>query len=178
MTTTPIPPLEARIIQIARDHNALGDICEFIEYDPDVGRVPGHWRVRWPVLLVANTLQTEAAPPTPKSPKPKLVSVKLTRFQYCTMAQVMHRRREQAITEDGADRMNLLFKTLMSTEKPAHTFSFTPRQLDIIQVEAELLHDNPGAGLPGLSLRTSMRSLIKRIKAARDAHISTTTKKP
>jgi hypothetical protein len=177
-----ISPLEARIIQVARDNDTLAEVCNFIDYDPDVGSVPGHWRVRWPVFLVANTLMAQQfAPEEQKQPKAAPVKVKLTRFQYCTMAQVMHRRREQATTEASADRMNLLLRILLSsTHQPAHTFSFTPRQIDIIQVEAELItEDLEPKGADGGRLRMSMRNMITRIKAARLAHISTTiTSKP
>jgi hypothetical protein len=59
-TTTPTPPalepLEAQIIEFARKNDMLAEVCHFVDYDPDVGRVPEHWRVRYQVMAIARAL--------------------------------------------------------------------------------------------------------------------------
>ena len=49
-------PLEDRIIEIARQQGMLAEVCDFVEYDPYLGRVPEHWRVKYTVLTVAQQL--------------------------------------------------------------------------------------------------------------------------
>jgi hypothetical protein len=55
----PISPLEQRIIDIARKLGALPDLCRYVDYDPDVGRVPAHWRARWATLEMARHLRDD-----------------------------------------------------------------------------------------------------------------------
>lgn len=55
-------PLEHRIVEIARGHGSLAELCEFVEYDPDVGRVPEHFRPRADVLRLVKALQSEPSP--------------------------------------------------------------------------------------------------------------------
>jgi hypothetical protein len=52
--------LETRYIQAARKVGCLAELCSFSEYDPDVGRVPEHWKPRFMSFaraLVGSTAQ-------------------------------------------------------------------------------------------------------------------------
>lgn len=52
------------IVRIARDMDALGDLCNYVEYDPNKGRVPGHFEPMWQVFeLVRRLLSEYTAPP-------------------------------------------------------------------------------------------------------------------
>lgn len=53
--------LEKTIVQFARDSDLLAELCEFVEYDPEIGRVPGYWQPRYHVLHLARYL-TEKLP--------------------------------------------------------------------------------------------------------------------
>ena len=50
--------LEARAIAAAAAEDVLAEVCDFVEYDPSIGRVPGHWRVKFPVMAVLKRLAT------------------------------------------------------------------------------------------------------------------------
>lgn len=39
-------PLEVFIMERARASDCMAEVCNLIEYDPDIGRVPEHWRVK------------------------------------------------------------------------------------------------------------------------------------
>lgn len=52
-------PLEARVIALARQHDSLAETCHFVEYYPDVGRVPEHWRARGDVMRIVQAITTE-----------------------------------------------------------------------------------------------------------------------
>lgn len=45
---------DEQYVNAARSAGLLAELCIFSEYDPDVGRVPGHWKPRF--MDFANTL--------------------------------------------------------------------------------------------------------------------------
>lgn len=49
------------IVRIAREMGALAELCHFVEYDPKVGRVPGHFEPRWEVAELVRRLLAERA---------------------------------------------------------------------------------------------------------------------
>lgn len=56
---TPIEEDERRIIEVAREMGCLAELCDFVDYYTDKGRVPEHWRVKWPVLTLVRKLNVE-----------------------------------------------------------------------------------------------------------------------
>lgn len=52
--------LERRIIEAARKMGSLPELCDWIEYYPEVGRVDGHWRAKWHVLELVKALSESA----------------------------------------------------------------------------------------------------------------------
>jgi hypothetical protein len=51
-----LTPLERRIVQIAKDRDMLAELCDLIEYDPDIGRVNPYWAPKWSVMVLAREL--------------------------------------------------------------------------------------------------------------------------
>lgn len=51
-----VSSIELRIIEAARQMGSLPELCDWIEYYPEVGRVDGHWRAKWPVLKLVELL--------------------------------------------------------------------------------------------------------------------------
>lgn len=49
-------PLEAQVIAIARRNGSLAEVCKLVDYYPDVGRVPEHWRVKFEVGELVNAV--------------------------------------------------------------------------------------------------------------------------
>ena len=47
-----IGPLEKRVIDMAKKRDVVAEVCDFVEYYADRGAVEGHWRVKWPVMMV------------------------------------------------------------------------------------------------------------------------------
>lgn len=60
--TTPITPLEQRVIDAARQIDSLAEVCDLIDYDPKIGRVPAHWRVKSPLMWTINIATQQPAP--------------------------------------------------------------------------------------------------------------------
>lgn len=52
--------LELFIIEEARKADCLAEVCNLIDYDPDVGRVPEHWRVKPYILQIARAVAARA----------------------------------------------------------------------------------------------------------------------
>lgn len=53
---TPILEDERRIIEVAREIDALAELCDFVDYYTDKGSVPEHWRAKWYVLNLVRSL--------------------------------------------------------------------------------------------------------------------------
>lgn len=49
---TEISELEARVIALALSGPDVSQVCHLVTYDPDVGRVPEHWRVKPSIMQV------------------------------------------------------------------------------------------------------------------------------
>lgn len=47
------------IVRIAREMGALAELCHFVEYDPKIGRVPGHFEPKWEVAELVRRLLAE-----------------------------------------------------------------------------------------------------------------------
>lgn len=56
---TPIEEDERRIIDVAREIDALAELCDLVDYYTDKGRVPEHWRAKWSVLTLVRKLNVE-----------------------------------------------------------------------------------------------------------------------
>lgn len=56
---TPILEDERRIIEVAREMGFLAELCDFVDYYTDKGRVPEHWRAKWTVLELVRRLNGE-----------------------------------------------------------------------------------------------------------------------
>ena len=54
-----ISPLEASIIELAERKDCVAEVCDFIDYHPDYGRVPEHWRVKWQIMMVARHVSVD-----------------------------------------------------------------------------------------------------------------------
>lgn len=49
--------LEETIVEYAHVHDCLPELCNYVDYDPDVGRVPEHWEPKaWELGLVREIL--------------------------------------------------------------------------------------------------------------------------
>lgn len=58
---TEISELEAQVVALALDGPDVTQLCHLVDYDPRVGRVDEHWRVRPAVLQVIEALLRERA---------------------------------------------------------------------------------------------------------------------
>lgn len=53
----PLTPLEQRIVKIARERDMLAELCDLIEYHPDIGRIdPPYWSPNVHVMILAREL--------------------------------------------------------------------------------------------------------------------------
>jgi hypothetical protein len=48
--------LEKEIVRIAEEINRVGDLCHLVDYDPDIGQVPEHFRPNAEVLALVKQL--------------------------------------------------------------------------------------------------------------------------
>ncbi len=51
-----ISPLEDQIIGVAMEKDMVAEVCDFVEYYTDLGKVEGHWRVKYPVMTIVNEI--------------------------------------------------------------------------------------------------------------------------
>lgn len=52
----------AKILQFATEAEALPELCNFVDYDPDIGKVPEHWEPKVYVwLVVKHVAESELA---------------------------------------------------------------------------------------------------------------------
>lgn len=51
--------LEDRIIELARANGDLAEVCDLVEYYPDLGKVPEHWRVKPYFLRIVKDIADE-----------------------------------------------------------------------------------------------------------------------
>jgi hypothetical protein len=54
--STELSPLEQQILAIAERQGSVAELCRFIEYDTELGRVPGYFRPNVDVLLLVRAL--------------------------------------------------------------------------------------------------------------------------
>lgn len=64
---TEITALERRVVAIAEELGMVAELCYFVEYDPDIGRVPEHFRPRPEVMALIRRLYP---PNTPNCQRP------------------------------------------------------------------------------------------------------------
>lgn len=48
--------IENAIVEFARENDCLPELCNFVDYHPDIGRVQEHWEPKPWVLLLAKRL--------------------------------------------------------------------------------------------------------------------------
>lgn len=58
------------IVRIAREMGALGELCNLVDYDPRIGRVPEHFEPRWEVAELVRRLLTERTATTQPAGEP------------------------------------------------------------------------------------------------------------
>lgn len=55
----PTQEINDDIVRIAREMGALGELCNLIDYDPKIGRVPEHFEPKWEVAELVRRLLAE-----------------------------------------------------------------------------------------------------------------------
>lgn len=66
----PIQEINDDIVRIAREMGALGELCNLIDYDPRIGRVPEHFEPKWEVAELVRRLLAERRTATQPTGEP------------------------------------------------------------------------------------------------------------
>ena len=53
--------LEVKVVEFARKYDALGDLCDYIDYEPDIGRVPEYWKPKPMIVMLVSSMIEKGA---------------------------------------------------------------------------------------------------------------------